>query len=166
MGRKTLLTWALYGLCALSAAMVQATALSRMALWGVHPFILPIAAAVTAVFPRQRTAVAFGAALGFVCDLVMPDLMPCFYLLTFALSALITNLLARHVISTPFLCAMAGAGVSLVLNGLTHAAVLLLRYGTASGALWVLAAETLLSIWAAVPLFLLLRWVNRYLATV
>lgn len=166
MGRKKLLTWVLYSLCALAAAALQTLVLSRLRVWGVHPFILPVTAAVIAVFPERRTAVAFGAFLGFVCDLVMPDIMPCFYLVTFALAALLTNLLAQRVISTPFLCALAGAGIALALNGLGHGAVLLLLYGSAHGALLLLVQETVLSVLGAVPLFFLLRWVNRYLSTV
>ena len=47
-----------------------------------------------------------------------------------------------------------------------HGAVLLLLYGSAHGALLLLVQETVLSVLGAVPLFFLLRWVNRYLSTV
>ena len=85
--RKRVYVWLLYTLCALLFAILQAALFTRIRVWGVHPFVLPCVGAVIATYEDRRDSVAFAFFLGFFCDLVIPGIIPCLYMLTFTLGA-------------------------------------------------------------------------------
>ena len=166
MRRKFFFAWLLFSLCALLAAAFQTALLSRLHIWGVHPFVLPCVAAVTATYCKQRDGISFAAFLGFLCDLAIPSVIPFFYLLTFALTAFLAEQLARRVMVPGFVCSVAVSAMAMVLGGLFTLFFLSFRDGSLSGGFYLLLRETLVTLPAAIPLHLLLSRVSRYLSNV
>lgn len=165
MRRKFFFSWLLYSLCALLLALLQTLLLSRLRLWGVHPFVLPCAAAVTATYLDRRNGIAFAVFLGFVCDLIMPGVIPCFYILTFALSAFACGQFARRMV-TGFVCAMAAAAAAMVIHGLGELFFLSFRGGALDGGFYLLLRESLVTLPAAVAAWFPVERAHKYLTTV
>lgn len=166
MRRKFFFSWLLYGLCAVAMALLQTLLLSRLRIWGVHPFVLPCMAAVTATYLDRRNGMAFAAFWGFVCDLTMPAVIPCFYILTFMLSAFLSGQFAKRVMVPGFVCSMAAAALAMILNGLGELFFLSFRGAALGGGFFLLLRETLVTLPAAVPGWFLVERAHRYLVNV
>ena len=62
--------------------------------------------------------------MGLVCDLLLPERFPCFYTLTFPLTALLASLLSKNLLPAGILCSYAAAGIAYLLGGLFHCFIL------------------------------------------
>ncbi len=111
--------WTLYGLAAALCMAVQGMVLHRFHLWGVIPFLYPLLASIPASFedPFHGTSLSLG--LGVVCDLILPDRLPCFYTLTFPLTGLASSLLGRELLPG-YLCSYAVSALAFLMNGFFH----------------------------------------------
>ena len=121
---EVLFKWTLYALAALLCLAVQGALLQRVTLWGVIPFLYPLAAVIPATFNAPAAGTAFALAVGVVCDLLLPGSLPCFYTLTFPLAGLGASLLSRSLLSAGVLCSLAAGAMAFFLTGSFHCLVL------------------------------------------
>ena len=166
MRRKFFFSWLLLGLCALLIAVVQTLLLNRLRIWGVHPFALPCVAAVAATYRKPRDGAAFAIFLGFLCDLTIPAVIPCFYLLTFTVSAVLAQQFAQRVMVPGFVCSVAVCAFAMAFNGLAELFFLSFRDADLSGGFYLLLRETLVTLPMVIPTFLLISRADKHLSNV
>lgn len=113
---KTIYKWLLYGAAAALCLAVQGALLQRITLWGVIPFLYPLAAVIPATYESPVSGTIFALCVGVVCDLLLPEAVPCLYTLIFPLAGLCAALLSRSLLPAGVLCSLAAAAVSFLLT--------------------------------------------------
>ena len=71
--RDMFFKWLYYAGATLLLVLVQSLVLNRICVWGVHPFLPPLIAAITAMLEGPGEGAAFAGVFGLLCDLTMPD---------------------------------------------------------------------------------------------
>ena len=155
--------WAVYALATLLLALVQLFVLDRVRLWGIVPFLPPMAVGVTASYEGVRPSGIYALVFGALCDLALPAAgMPAgFFTLVFTLSALLSASLAVHLFSPGLWCSLMATAVSYLVTALGRCAVLLPRGAAPLPVLATAAAECLATLPCLVLVFPLLRLVHR-----
>ena len=100
---KLIIKWALYAAAALLCLLVQGALLQRITIWGVIPFLYPLLAAIPATWESPVSGTVFALCMGIVCDLLLPDAIPCLSTLIFPLAA-------------GYLCSLAGTAAAFLLT--------------------------------------------------
>ena len=113
---KTIYKWLLYGAAAALCLAVQGALLQRITLWGVIPFLYPLTAVIPATYESPVSGTIFALCVGVVCDLLLPEAVPCLYTLVFPLAGLCAALLSRSLLPAGVLCSLAAAAVSFLLT--------------------------------------------------
>ena len=163
--RMITIKWIVYSLWTLLFLLAQQLVLPHIRLWGVHPFLLPVLAAVAASFEGKREGPVFGLVLGLVCDLLFTGAFPCFYAVTLLLSALVAGLAARHLIMRGVVCSLAVSAAALVLTGLFNTAAASYAYGARlTAALWLIARALAVSLPAGALLHVVFSRIHRRFA--
>lgn len=121
---ETIFKWTLYALAAALCLMVQGSLLQRMTLWGVIPFLYPLAAAIPATYEGPLSGSIYALCLGVVCDLLLPAPLPCFYTLVFPLVGLCGGLIAQSLLPVGFFCSLTASAVAFFLVDAFHCLVL------------------------------------------
>ena len=114
---KLIIKWALYAAAALLCLLVQGALLQRITIWGVIPFLYPLLAAIPATWESPVSGTVFALCMGIVCDLLLPDAIPCLYTLIFPLAGLCAGLLSRSVLRSSMLCALVSTAAAFALTG-------------------------------------------------
>ena len=127
--RDMFFKWLYYAGATLLLVLVQSLVLNRICVWGVHPFLPPLIAAITAMLEGPGEGAAFAGVFGLLCDLTMPGIIPCFYTLAFLAAALLAAVIAKRFLSQGFLCAVLCAGLSLLVTDLLHTLLLAAQFG-------------------------------------
>lgn len=154
--------WLFYGAAAGLFLLVQALLCNRLHLWGVHPFLPPVLAAVAAVWEDRQESLCAAAVFGLLCDLTTSPPFPAFYTVLFALTALLAGLIAKYLIMPGFFCALTASAAALVLHGVFHALALTTRGVSDLTAAAVLTGrETLLTLPLVPLVYLLFRAIHR-----
>lgn len=162
---KLFYRWVFYGVAAAFLLMVQGLVLSRLRLWGIHPFLPPIIVAIAAAQEEPREGLCAGAVFGLVCDLTLSPVVPCFYTLLCIGTAILTGLMAKHVIVPGFFCGLVCSVLAIVLNGLLHTMFLSARGVTDLAAAASITGRELLTTLPLMPLvYLLYRPIHRRFA--
>ena len=104
--RDMFFKWLYYAGAVLLLVLAQSLVLNRICVWGVHPFLPPLIAAITAMLEGPGEGAAFAGVFGLLCDLTMPGIIPCFYTLAFLAAALLAAVIAKRFLSQGFLCAV------------------------------------------------------------
>lgn len=160
--REMLFKWALYAAAAALCLLIQGALLRRITLWGVIPFLYPLLAILPATYEGPRSGAVFALCLGVLCDVLLPDLFPCLYTLTFPVAALLTGLMARSLLPAGIRCTVAAAPTAFALTDLLRCFILALNGSAAWGAgLSVMLREFLVTLPLAVPATWLFRAVHR-----
>lgn len=159
---ETIFKWALYAAAAALCFFVQAFVLQRFTVWGVIPFLYPALAAIPATYEGPVPGTVFALAVGVVCDLLLPEPLPCFYTLVFPLVGLCASLIAQSWLPAGFLCSLAVTALGFVLTGVFHCFLLWTREKAAweAGA-FVCCRELLVSLPLVIPATLLFSAVHR-----
>ena len=159
---ETIFKWALYAAAAALCFFVQAFVLQRFTVWGVIPFLYPALAAIPATYEGPVPGTVFALAMGVVCDLLLPEPLPCFYTLVFPLVGLCASLIAQSWLPAGFLCSLAVTALGFVLTGVFHCFLLWTREKAAweAGA-FVCCRELLVSLPLTIPATLLFSAVHR-----
>lgn len=163
MTRRLLtIKWTFYGLWTLLFLLVQQLVLPYIRIGGVHPFLLPMLAAVAASFEGKWKGPIFGLVLGFVCDGLFTGAFPCFYAVVLTLAAMLAGVAARHLIMPGLVCSLAVSAAALVLMGLINTMVFSYSYGTPlTASLWLMARELLVSLPFAILVHLAFARIHR-----
>ncbi len=163
MTRRLLtIKWTFYGLWTLLFLLVQQLVLPYIRIGGVHPFLLPVLAAIAASFEGKWEGPIFGLVLGFVCDALFTGVFPCFYAVVLTLSALLAGVAARHLIMPGLVCSLVVSAAALVLMGIINTMAFSYSYGTPlSAALWLMARELLISLPFAILVHLAFARIHR-----
>ena len=115
--RDILYKWLFYALLGLVWMSMQQMLLNSLDFWGgVHPFVLTLIPIMVAILEKRHESAFFALVAGLICDLLMPGVIPCFYALVFLLIALLSGLIASHIIMPGYLCAFICAipGIALI----------------------------------------------------
>ena len=160
--RDMFFKWLYYAGATLLLVLVQSLVLNRICVWGVHPFLPPLIAAITAMLEGPGEGAAFAGVFGLLCDLTMPGIIPCFYTLAFLAAALLAAVIAKRFLSQGFLCAVQCAGLSLLVTDLLHTLLLTFRQGVELTAVLSLTGrEAAVTVVLSPLVYLLLRSVHN-----
>lgn len=160
--RKLLYRWLFYAAASFFLLALQHLALRRVQLWGVHPFLLPVLPAVAAVWEDRQESLCAAAVFGLLCDLLLSPPIPCFYVLLFSVTALLSGLIAAHLIVPGIFCALATSGLALLLNGLLQSLILSYRGVAGLSAAAIITGRELVATLPLVPLvYLVYRLIHR-----
>lgn len=160
--RDMFFKWLYYAGATLLLVLVQSLVLNRICVWGVHPFLPPLIAAITAMLEGPGEGAAFAGVFGLLCDLTMPGIIPCFYTLAFLAAALLAAVIAKRFLSQGFLCAVLCAGLSLLVTDLLLTLLLTFRQGVElTAALSLTGREAAVTVVLSPLVYLLLRSVHN-----
>ena len=112
---ETIFKWFLYAAATFLCLLVQGGLLQRLEFWDVIPFLYPLLAAIPSTFEGPLAGSIFSLAAGFVCDLLLPEPIPCLYTLIFPLAGLCAGLLAQSWLPAGFLCSLFSSAVAFFL---------------------------------------------------
>lgn len=160
--RDMFFKWLYYAGATLLLVLVQSLVLNRICVWGVHPFLPPLIAAITAMLEGPGEGAAFAGVFGLLCDLTMPGIIPCFYTLAFLAAALLAAVIAKWFLSQGFLCAVLCAALALLVTDLLHTLLLTFRQGVElTAALSLTGREAAVTVVLSPLVYLLLRSVHN-----
>lgn len=158
----TIIKWLLYTAAAALCLFVQTALLQRVTIWGVIPFIYPLAAVIPATYEDIVPGTAFALAAGVVCDLLLPEAFPCLYTLIFPIAGLAAGLLSRSVLPAGIFCSLAAGFSAFLLTDLFRCVLLALSGHAAWGAgLSVMLREFLVTLPSIFPVTALFSAVHR-----
>ena len=112
--------WLFYALISLLFILVQCFGLVYLRVWGVHPFLFPVLVSTVAALETAHESAIYALVLGFLMDITMPGVIPCFYTVAFLVVFVVTRLLSGKVLSWPFFCCMLCGVLSIVCCGLLN----------------------------------------------
>lgn len=160
--RDLFFKWLYYAVAALLLLLLQSLLLIHVQAWGVHPFLPPVIVAVTAMLEGPVEGSVFAVCFGLACDLTMPGVIPCFYMLAFLACALPAAFIAQRRMSPGYLCALLSSLLAMLLMDLLQILLMSFRSGVDVGAaLSLTGRETLVTAVLSPLVYLLLRSVNR-----
>ena len=159
---EVILKWTIYAAATALCFAFQAAFCQRIVLWGVIPFLYPMLAAIPSTFEEPVPATVFSLCLGVCCDLLLPEVIPCFYTLIFPVVGLCASLLSRELLHAGFLCSLAVSAAAFLLTDLFRCLLLTLsgHDAWAAGAFLCLR-EFLITAPLLIPVTLLYRAVFR-----
>lgn len=121
---EIIIKWSFYAAATAVCLLVQGGFCQRISLWGVIPFLYPMLAAIPATFEAPTPATVFALCIGVLCDILLPDAMPCLYTLIFPVIGLCASLLAQRLIPAGMLCSLAVTAVAFLLTDLFRCVLL------------------------------------------
>lgn len=159
---EIIIKWIIYTAATALWFLVQGAFCQRITLWGVIPFLYPMLAAIPATFEEPVPATVFALCLGIVCDILLPDVMPCLYTLIFPIVGLCASLLAQSLLPAGFLCSLVVSALAFLLTDLFRCFVLATGGVSAWGTgISILLREFLVTAPLLIPVTLLYRAVFR-----
>lgn len=160
--QETFFKWALYAAATAACMLVQGFILQNLEFRGVFPFVYPILAATVASLEGPLNGTVYSLVLGVICDLILVGPIPCFYTLILPPVGLYSAFLARGVLSSGWLGAMAASVTAFLFTGLFHALILAMKGKAAwSASALVCGKELAVSILLVIPVYALFRAVYR-----
>ena len=159
---ERLFKWALYTAATALCFLVQGGLVQRITLWGVIPFLYPVMVAVAASYEGPVPGTVYGLAMGIVCDLLLPGILPCFYTLIFPLAGLCAALVSQSLLPAGWICSLAASALAFFLTDGFHCLVLWAvgKPAWAAGG-WIFVRELCLTLPLAIPVTALFRAVYR-----
>jgi len=158
---EVIFKWALYAAATALCFLLQGALLQRVTLWGVIPFLYPILAAIPATFEAPAPAGIFALCVGVCCDLLLPEVIPCFYTLVFPVIALCASHLSRGLLPAGLLCSLAVSAAAFLLTDLFRCFLLMLEgHSPWLAGISILAREFLIT----APLLIPVTWLYRVVA--
>lgn len=157
---EVIFKWVLYSAATLLCLLLQGL-LQRATVWGVIPFLYPMLAAIPATYESPAPAGFFALCLGICCDLVLPEVIPCFYTLVFPLIALVASHISRGLLPAGLLCSLAVSAAAFLMTDLFRCFLLMLEgHRPWLAGLSILVREFLIS----APLLIPVTWLYRTVA--
>lgn len=159
---ELILKWTIYAAATAVWFLVQGAVCQRITLWGVIPFLYPMLAAIPATFEAPVPATIFALCLGVICDILLPDAMPCLYTLIFPVIGLSASLLAQSLLPAGMLCSLVVSVVAFVLTDLFRCFLLFLNgISPWDAGFSIFLRELIVTAPLLVPVTLLYRMVYR-----
>ena len=159
---EIIIKWVIYSAATAVWFLVQGAFCQRITIWGVIPFLYPMLAAIPATFEAPVPATVFALCLGVVCDVLLPDAMPCLYTLIFPVIGLCASLLAQSLLPAGMLCSLVVSAIAFLLTDLFRCFVLAINgtgdFGTGFS---IMAREFLITAPLLIPVTLLYRAVYK-----
>ena len=163
---EVIFKWVLYAAATALCFLFQGALLQRIVLLGVIPFLYPMLAAIPATFEEPAPAGVFALCLGICCDLLLPEVIPCFYTLIFPVAAISASLLSRGLLPAGFPCSLAVSAAAFLLTDLFRCFLLAMEGHSPWGAgLLILLKEFIITAPLLIPVTLLYGAVARKVHT-
>ncbi|NLU23159.1 MAG: hypothetical protein GXW99_00260 [Clostridiales bacterium] len=157
-----IMKWILYSAGALCVVLIQSLILNHIRILSVHPFLIPMLAAIVASFEGPRDGCVFGLIFGVLCDVTTQPPIPCFYTLAFVLIAFLSALVAKNLIAPGFCCSLVVSAMSLLVTQLFYTLIFTYRsIGSTLGILSLMGRELLISLVLSPLLYLLFSRIHR-----
>lgn len=156
--REKIMKWLLYALVTGLFVLLQSVVLNHISIWNVHPFLAPMLVAMVAMWEGRSAGINFALIFGFLTDLTVNAPIPCFYMIVFALIALLISVIAHRLFPAGFLCALILSVPALLLHALLTAVLLGGVQGLALSAAVSLAGRELA---VSLPWILVFYWPYR-----
>ena len=121
---EVIFKWVLYAAATALCFLFQGALLQRILLLGVIPFLYPMLAAIPATFEEPAPASVFALCLGICCDLLLPEVIPCFYTLLFPVVGICASLLSRGLLPAGLRCSLVVSAAAFVLMDLFRCIIL------------------------------------------
>lgn len=138
--------WIMYGLALVLAALADSLLLVRLSILGVHPTLLPVAAACVGVLEGQAGGAGFGLGCGVLAVFGTWGEPPVF-LFALSLAGFLSGTVSTYVLRRGFLCALLCAAGTLFAIDLVRVGWFHFHLGAALSALIrVAGAEILVSL--------------------
>lgn len=99
--------WSIYSAVSLLVLLVQKFLLPELRLFGVALFLPPMIAAMLSAFEPGAEGMLFCLFFGVLCDWALIGSVPCFYTITFVLTAILSTLISARLLSGQLLCSIA-----------------------------------------------------------
>ena len=115
---EIIIKWTIYAAATAVWFLVQGAICQRITLWGVIPFLYPMLAAIPSTFEAPVPATVFALCLGVICDILLPDAVPCLYTLIFPVIGLCASLLAQSLLPAGMLCSLVVSALAFILTDL------------------------------------------------
>lgn len=159
---EIIIKWTIYAAATAVWFLVQGAICQRITLWGVIPFLYPMLAAIPATFEAPVPATVFALCLGVICDILLPDAMPCLYTLIFPVIGLCASLLAQSLLPAGMMCSLVVSAVAFALTDLFRCFLLALDgVSPWSAGCSIFLRELIVSAPLLIPVTLLYRVVYR-----
>ena len=153
--------WSVYSALCLLVLLIQGI-LPEIRLFGVALFLPPVLAALLAAFEPGLQGTVFALCFGVVCDFALLGPAPCFYLVSFVLSAMLAGLISSRLLNAELICSLAVAPAALALSALLRFLILLAKGGApVPDVLLYTGKELLLTMPFVVPLHFLFAFFHR-----
>ena len=147
--------WTCYGLATLLFALLQLLVLDHIFLLQAYPFLLPVLAAVAAVYEGAFQGGIYSLALGLLADLLLASgPVSSFYTIALTVAALLAALLAKYWLAPGFLCSLIAAVTAFLAVDLLRLLLYALQGQTLLPLLLLCGKEMLLSL----PFVLPVNW--------
>ena len=158
---EVIFKWVLYTAATALCFLFQGALLQRFTVWGVIPFLYPMLAAIPATFEDPAPAGIFALCLGVCCDLLLPEVIPCFYTLIFPVIGIAAALLSRGLLPAGLPCSLAVSAAAFLLTDLFRCLILAMQGHSPwlSGA-YILLREFLIT----APLLIPVTWLYQAVA--
>ena len=158
--------WTVYGLALVLTALADSLLLVRFSILGVHPTLLPLAAACVGVLEGPAGGAGFGLCCG-VLAVFGPWGETPFFLFALSLAGFLSGTVSAYVLRRGFLSALLCAAGTLLAVDLVRVGYFHFHLGAAYSALFQVAGAEILISLLFVPLvyrlfFLVFRWAGRF----
>lgn len=152
--------WLFYSLATLLLVVVQDIILNHISLWGAHPFILPLIAALATMW-ESNEGVIFALVFGLLTDLTTKGPIPCFYMLAFFVICAASMLIIKHLIMPGFFCGIVLSVLSIILCDLLQILFLSYNVGISLSAALLLTAKELISVVCMPLIYFPFGWLHN-----
>lgn len=156
-----IIKWSVYSVLSLLVLLIQGF-LPEIRLFGVTLFLPPVLVALLASLEPNLQGAVFALCFGLVCDFALLGPIPCFYLVSFLLIALLSALISTRILNAELILSLSVAPAGILLSALLRY-LLMLAQGTGSfaDALLYGGKELLLTMPFVVPLHFLFIFFHR-----
>lgn len=158
--RDYAIKWLFFSLVTLVLVALQSLVFNHITLWGIHPFLLPLIAALATMWEGTEGLI-FSVVFGLLTDLTTAAPFPCFFTLAFLVVALATMLITRHWIVPGFICALIASVLSIVLCDLLQMLFLSYTSDISFVAGLLLTAKELISVCCMPLIYFPFHWLHN-----
>lgn len=153
--------WSVYSALSLLVLLIQGF-LPEIRLFGVTLFLPPVLVAILASLEPNLQGAVFALCFGLLCDFALLGPVPCFYLVSFLLIALLSALISTRLLNAELVLSLSVVPAGLMLSALLRFFLMLAEgYGSAADVLLYAGKELLLTMPFVVPLHFLFTFFHR-----
>ncbi|MBQ6540662.1 MAG: rod shape-determining protein MreD [Oscillospiraceae bacterium] len=158
---RKIIKYAAYGLLVFLAYVLQTTVFTRLKIFGTMPVLLPVAAAVIAVFEGGEAGAAYGLACGILCDLAFNQATVAMTMVLTVVGAAVGILSDRLLEKGIITCLMCSLGALVITAGVQMFGLVVFRHAGLLRLVLTAIIQTVYSLIFVAPIYYLCRAIRR-----